>query len=53
MRKTRQRSPPFVVKVQLNSCYVCMEVDTGASASIVSEETFNSLCGKTRANTIE
>ena len=40
---SERRSPPFVVKVQLNSCDVCMEVDTGASASIISEETFKSL----------
>ena len=36
-------SPPVVVQVKLDDCLVAMEVDTGASVSIMSEATFGEL----------
>ena len=34
---------PYFVNVQLKNCYLDMEIDTGASLSIMSEETYHSL----------
>ena len=34
---------PFIVPVQLNGCTLEMEIDTGASLSIISEQTYKSL----------
>ena len=34
---------PFLVTVELNNCAIEMEIDTGASLSIISEEIYNSL----------
>ena len=39
-------TPPIVVDVQLDSCSVCMEVDTGASMSLISETTYKKLWPK-------
>ena len=36
-------SPPVVVQVKLDDCLVAMEVDTGASVSIMSKATFGEL----------
>ena len=36
-------APPIMVKVKLDDCLVDMEVDTGASVSLISEDTFKSL----------
>ena len=38
-----QRPSPLVVKVRLNEVELCMEVDTSASASIISEQTYERL----------
>ena len=35
--------PPIQVKVKLDDCLVTMEVDTGASMSLMAEATFNAL----------
>ena len=34
---------PYFVNVQLKNCYLDMKIDTGASLSIMSEETYHSL----------
>ena len=34
-------SPPFIATVELQGQKTCIEIDTGASQSIVSEETYN------------
>ena len=36
-------SPPIMIKVKLDDCLVDMEVDTGASISLMSERTFNKM----------
>ena len=40
---------PLVVHVSINKAEVAMEVDTGTSASIISEETYNRLWSKDNA----
>ena len=35
--------PPIMVKIKLDDCIVYMEVDTGASVSLMSENTFKTL----------
>ena len=39
----KERIPPIVVKVKVDDCLISMEVDTGASMSLMSETTFKSL----------
>ena len=41
-----QRPSPFIVKVQLNNCNLNMEIDTGASASLLSMDTYRRLWKK-------
>ena len=37
------KSPPIVVKISVDDCLITMELDTGASMSIMSEHTFKGL----------
>ena len=37
------KSPPIVVKISVDDCLINMELDTGASMSIMSEHTFKGL----------
>ena len=37
------KAPPTVVKLRVNNCTISMELDTGASVSIMSEHTFQGL----------
>ena len=45
MSKSRQGSdtPPILVKIKLDGCVIDMEVDTGASLSLMPESTFSTL----------
>ena len=37
------KTPPIMVKVRVDDCELCMEVDTGAAHTLMSEKTFESL----------
>ena len=39
----RESSPPFIVQVDIDHCPVAMELDTGASVSLMAEATFKKL----------
>ena len=41
--KGTQRAPPITVEVKVDDCLISMEVDTGASLSLMSYSTFNGL----------
>ena len=43
VKSRKINAPPIMVKVKLDDCLVDMEVDTGASVSLISEDTFKSL----------
>ena len=43
VRTTTGRVPPYKVQVLVEGCEVPMEIDTGASRSIISESMFRSI----------
>ena len=43
------RNPPLVVEAQINGTDINMEVDTGASRSIINMETYNAVKRKSRS----
>ena len=46
MRTTIGRVHPYKVQVLVDECEVPLEIDTGASRSIISESMFRSICPK-------
>ena len=47
----KQKHPPYIVEVEVQGNHVEMEVDTGASITIISEEQWKGLHGKPRLET--
>jgi predicted aspartyl protease len=41
---------PYGVSVKINGRAIDMEIDTGASVSIISEETFKTICRNQKQN---
>ena len=48
-----KRVPPIVVEMEINGSHVQMEVDTGASLSVMSEKMFKELGGERQSSTLE
>ena len=48
-----QQAKPVLTTVLVDGKELCMEVDTGASVSLVSEETFHKLWGKERSSQLQ
>ena len=49
----RTTKPPYTVMVKVNQVNLRMEIDTGATFSIISKKTYDSLWPKTRAPKLE
>ena len=50
---TSNSSEPYKVTMNVEGSDLNMEVDTGASKSIMSEETYKSLCGRSKHLVLE
>ena len=48
LKQTGSKLPPLRVSLQLDDCKITMEVDTGASVSIMSEDTYRKIWPKKR-----
>ena len=48
-----KRVPPIIVEMEINGSHVQMEVDTGASLSVMSEKMFKELGGERQSSTLE